>query len=480
MHLSKNKLFTILLWLIISYPAFGKGPKVFFSYALFYAPGKGPYIETNLSVIGHSVKFLLNKNGKYQSSVRVGLKLMQDSTLKFQDNYLLKSPEITDTLQTNFNFLDQQRISAANGNYRLEITITDNNSKHSPILSSHSIAIRFPSDSLFFSDIEQADSVYSTGTPGPFSKSGYDVIPYVSSYYPKEKKNLRFYAELYQAKKILDKEPLLIRYYLLNANNNQALTEFNGFFKTEPKDVIVVLKDFPIGTLESGNYKLVLEARDKSNRILATKRIFFQRNNPREHKELDDSTLAAMDINETFVRRFNNKDSLIGLVHSLRPIANEIEKDFIDRSAQSDLTELKRFMYIFWYRRNKTYPSKGWEDYSQRLRYVNEQFRSGRTNGYDTDRGRVYLQYGPPNTIASSPSDPNALPYEIWHYYKLKNQSNRKFVFYNPLLSSNDFQLIHSDAVGEVSDPNWKQRIQEGKGGQGIGNRVDDNLENPH
>jgi hypothetical protein len=51
------------------------------------------------------------------------------------------------------------------------------------------------------------------------------------------------------------------------------------------------------------------------------------------------------------------------------------------------------------------------------------------------------------------------VPYEIWHYYKLKNQSNRKFVFANPDLVLNDYALIHSDAIGELSNPNWRSKL---------------------
>ena len=81
-------------------------------------------------------------------------------------------------------------------------------------------------------------------------------------------------------------------------------------------------------------------------------------------------------------------------------------------------------------------------------------------HGFETDRGRVFLQYGPPNNIEGNTREPGAYPYEIWHYYKLtNNQSNVKFVFYNPDLITNDYQLIHSDARGEIYDARWKFKI---------------------
>ena len=83
---------------------------------------------------------------------------------------------------------------------------------------------------------------------------------------------------------------------------------------------------------------------------------------------------------------------------------------------------------------------------------VQERFGSVQVKGYRTDRGRVYLQYGQPNDILEIPSDPVTLPYEIWHYYYLDNQSNVKFVFYDPALVGNDYELLHSNKYGEPHD----------------------------
>ena len=95
------------------------------------------------------------------------------------------------------------------------------------------------------------------------------------------------------------------------------------------------------------------------------------------------------------------------------------------------------------------------------VKKVNAAYKVVNQKGYQSDRGRVYLQYGPPNAVAESYHEPNAYPYEIWHYYELKGQRNKKFVFYCRELATNDFELIHSDAVGELSDYQWQFVIHE-------------------
>ena len=79
--------------------------------------------------------------------------------------------------------------------------------------------------------------------------------------------------------------------------------------------------------------------------------------------------------------------------------------------------------------------------------------------GYVSDRGRVYLQYGAPDNTVRSVFSNDTYPYEIWHYYVLGNQRDKRFVFYNPELTGNDFFLLHSDAKGEIYTVNWQYKL---------------------
>jgi GWxTD domain-containing protein len=121
---------------------------------------------------------------------------------------------------------------------------------------------------------------------------------------------------------------------------------------------------------------------------------------------------------------------------------------------------MQRFFYSFWEKRDQANPSQAWNNYKQEVEKVNKSYGTLIERGYETDRGRVYLQYGPPNNINKQDREPSNYPYEIWHYYVLGNQSNRKFVFYNPDLVTNDYTLIHSDANGEIYDQRWQMKLQ--------------------
>jgi hypothetical protein len=150
--------------------------------------------------------------------------------------------------------------------------------------------------------------------------------------------------------------------------------------------------------------------------------------------------------------------------------------------------------------RNALEPELAWMEYKREVIKVNKQFGTFGLKGYNTDRGRVYLQYGPPDSRNVVNTDPRAYPYEIWQYNTLVNksllqdhtinrQSNKRFVFYNPDLVSNKYTLIHSDARGELSNTQWQMLLNkrnmtsnnfdQDKVDDNFGGNVNDNYINP-
>ena len=98
--------------------------------------------------------------------------------------------------------------------------------------------------------------------------------------------------------------------------------------------------------------------------------------------------------------------------------------------------------------------------YSAQVKKVQREYGGMIMKGYETDRGRVYLQYGQPNSVEVRNMDPASYPYEIWHYYKLGEMSNAKFVFYDPEFVDQTYELLHSNVPGEPSDPAWHYKLQ--------------------
>jgi len=429
----------------------------FLTYATFNSP-EGPYIETYLSVAGNSVKFVKNDHGKFQATVNILMTFKQENQIKAFKKYELNSSEIGDTLNTDFHFIDQQRFAIPNGTYDFEIQLADKNKTAAPVPYTQSITIDFPADKPSFSDIELVQSYKKAENPSALTKSGYDLIPYTYTFYPEKESRLSFYSELYNTNKSTGTDQkFLLTYYIESFESNVKLTSYIRSKKESSKTVNALLSEISIDNLPSGNYNLVIEARNQQNELVASKKLFFQRMNPKATIALSD--IGATDVANTFAEKITNKDTLKEYINSTYPIANGIEKSFIRESVKkADLRIMQQFFYSFWLNRDEKNPELAWSNYNEQVKKVQYNFGTPVKKGYQTDRGRVYLEYGPPNTRSDNQNmEPSNYPYEIWQYYTLNNnQRNRKFVFYSPDMVTSDFILLHSDATGEINNPRWK------------------------
>jgi GWxTD domain-containing protein len=90
-----------------------------------------------------------------------------------------------------------------------------------------------------------------------------------------------------------------------------------------------------------------------------------------------------------------------------------------DRGAFEKLTTnvgRDQFIEQFWLRRDPTpgtAENEFKEEHYRRIAYSNEHF-AAQIMGSLTDRGRIYIRYGPPDEIHAQTD--NGLPKELWHY----------------------------------------------------------------
>lgn len=436
----------------------------YFNHSAFFAPEKGPYIETYLSIMGNSVKYLKTKEKKYQGSVSVTILFKNGDKIEAGNKYNLLSPIYSDTTSIKENFIDQQRFLLSNGAYELELIIKDNNDPNGKEFSSKQpIEINFPDSAILFSTIQLLDSYSKSSINGPLTKNGYDLVPYVSNLYPQNSNQLSFYAELYHSNRLGENEKFIFNYFIESASTKSILTGFTGFSKQTASQVNPLLNTFSIESLPSGDYNLAIEAKNKNNELMATQKIFFQRINTSAQYSIED--IAAVNINNTFAVLITDKDSLVTYIKSLRPISNESEKKFIDNQlSKNDMKILQQFFYNFWEKRSKINPQESWLTYNEQVKKVQKLFHTQLKKGYETDRGRVFLQYGAPDQRTEVTSEPNVYPYEIWQYYRIETnnqiQTDKRFVFYNPDLVSNSYPLIFSDARGEIYDTSWQLKLK--------------------
>jgi GWxTD domain-containing protein len=113
-------------------------------------------------------------------------------------------------------------------------------------------------------------------------------------------------------------------------------------------------------------------------------------------------------------------------------ISDEERKAFKNLSNDE---EREAFIEQFWLRRNPNPDSPDnefREEHYRRIQYANDHYAAGKP-GWKTDRGHVYISFGPPDSIESHPSggsyqrpidegggETSTFPFETWHYRYLE------------------------------------------------------------
>lgn len=462
----------LFLLLVLSVHSQDKQLRAYLSYATFNVPGELPIVETYLAVEASSLVFVPVANEGYQASVGVTLIFMEGDSVRNYAKYELKSPVVSNVEKTQFGIVDQQRFPLPNGNYKLNIELTDlNNNAVPPFISTEEIQINYASDRVQLSAIELVESFSRSTSERMVSKNGYDLIPLVFPYFRAADTVLNFYAEVYHADKTFGPQgKFLITYYLESFENQSLMQEFIFRKRADAREVNVLLHSIDIGKLPSGNYNLVVEVRDHENKLVDQNKIFFQRSNPSVQYNLND--IAALNIENTFTGKISNLDTLVMMLRCIAPIATETERDYaFNLSKTTEKKTMQQFLYNFWQKRKPVDPELAWQNYFEEVKKVDASFKTQNHRGYETDRGRVYLQYGAPNHIVEAYNEPSGYPYEIWHYYTLGTQRNKRFVFVTKNLVTNYFVLVHSDAIGELANYRWEYDIY---GRANVSESVDD------
>ncbi len=429
-------------------------------YRVFHLPaaineGKDqPYIEFYFDFDGASLKSFSENQSQF-----IGAEIL--ITL-FKNNQIIGYKKVKALFPWNTkedqrqNCSALERIPSENGNIQIEIEMTDLGlaDQKKSILKDEIQVINL-NKGAFISDVVWVKASIPTKEPNAFTKGAVDILPLISDTRFSEENEMEFYAELYNTDLYFLQDPFVVQYSIFDLKNN-IIPGLSRIKRESAKSVIPVLGKLDIAQLAAGEYIFKIEIKDKSNQVVATKeRRFFRKT------ELSDETSASPLIDLTFVQQFQDSLQLMEHIRSLTPIAQGNEKNIIiDVLPAYNLKQLQGYMYQFWYKRNPISPELAWADYKKEVAACDKEFGTAIKKGWETDRGRVYLQYGKPSTRVVRNNDPDYWPFEIWHFYQTNNNlHNKRLLFYNTSLNG-DFELLHSDIPNEISNFDWKNMVR--------------------
>jgi len=455
--LYKIFLFVVLIVSLLTLTC--KAQAVYFHHALFYLPDGSPFAETYMAIDGKYFPFFQTKEKRWQNKVSFVVKIKNDKgNEKVIQSYTVRGPEFSDTLHPPV-FLDVQRYSLAQGNQTLIIQIQQDSSGR------HSVPLYVKPNpcEYCFSGLEFLEKIVkSENKLSPFYKNGYEMYPYLVNYFPENVSNLRFYAEAYCFRPIQSIPEVIYR--IRDADDGKVVKGFEKKVSWKnPQLPLPVIGGFDISALPTGNYYLELVMQTASDSVLSYSKHFFQRRNFFGKPLQDIASGKAVSL-EKYLSGVHNKDTLQMMVEALYPISSEVEKQRQFNHLRSfEEQRVKEYLNHFWNRRAGDTVSSYqiFMEYMKRVYEANALFACGKQKGYNTEQGRVYLQYGRPSQVASQQNEANTYPYQIWHYYRAWDESlqrfvtNRRFVFVNTNIADNCYRLVHSDMRGEINNERW-------------------------
>ncbi len=414
----------------------------------FFAPSIGDYVEVQLQFVGSSLKYLKVENG-LQSEVVINLDIKKNDSIVIHEGYRLKSQIMRDSVINDF--FDLRRYALKPGKYNLSIELKDINSPGESVKASSPFTIDAFDGKISTSDIQVSESVLKGGDETSiFYKSGYTMIPNFSTFYSYELTRLPVYFEIYNSNLLKD-SVFGIKQTIIDQESQKEMVE-PIFTRHKTGKVVPFLRSVDILSIPTGNYSLIYSIIDKEMKEVASASYSFERSN-----EIDAYINPAYQIIDPAFQASITDDSVAFYLASLIPISSASEvKNILSILRSKNNESARQHIQAFWSATANKNPYEGWMKYKAQVLMIETLYKNNFQAGFETDRGRVYLQYGPPTTVLEREVSATEYPYEIWQYNKIGKFSNKQFIFYNPDLVNKAYRLLHSDMIGELKNQSWQ------------------------
>lgn len=119
----------------------------------------------------------------------------------------------------------------------------------------------------------------------------------------------------------------------------------------------------------------------------------------------------------------------------------------------------RNFLVQFWRRRDpdpSTPRNEARDEFYRKIDYANRTFREGGRNpqaGWRSDRGRIYIQHGPPDDMLARQQEGEAPPYQVWRY----TRGQRRYYIFADRTGFGAYNLIASNDLKEPPMPGWRR-----------------------
>lgn len=402
-----------------------------------------PYIEVQLELPA-ALLGLEQVEGGLRSVGEVTCILEQSGEVVSFTKRNLTGPVMSDSAEANAgSHYHVDRLIARTGTGRVTVEIR---SEAGGAAATAAVDVRLAElDLPHFSSPMLVEAYGPAEAGSPYAHSGIDLLPVVGARVGFDAEELRYYMELYGVEHVPDS---LI--YIANWLQDADGVELQGsrvYQRVVKGQILPIFTTRPWGSQASAARTLVWEAVSKTAGVLC-----------REELPLAvESARIEVDGLAPFAAAWTDREALMRHLEDHQPRATPSQQRMIrDVLPALDLGQMQSFLHRFWHLQAPEDPSAAYADYVRDIAYVDERWGACyKGHGADSDMGYVYLRYGAPNTVVQRHNETDYYPYEIWHYHRAGQFSDKRFLFFSPHMVAECFDLLHSDMLGEVSNQDW-------------------------
>ncbi|MEE9168102.1 MAG: GWxTD domain-containing protein [Candidatus Neomarinimicrobiota bacterium] len=343
-------------------------------------------------------------------------------------------------------------LAIPNGDYTLKMECFDENNNSRRFEVIHPVPEKsFAGDSIKLSEIELCSSrpKPSSDIESVFYKNTLEVLPNPGNVYGPGAPFIHYYMEAYN---LLTSSKEGVYHTVASVSDSEGrVLMARRKTKSRVNESSVETGSINISSLPSGTYHLNFSVTDSvADVTVASVKTFHMVGEypPRLSAGVLASEYGGMQ-EEDLDREFEMMEYIVS------------DEEAFRYESFSSSEEKRMFLFDFWRRRDpnlQTAVNEYKREFFSRVDYTNQAFRVGRKEGWKTDRGRVYLTYGPPDEYERSDSEMGMKPYEIWYYHEI--QGGVMFVFAD-LFGFRDHLLLHSTHRNELRDDNWEIQVRE-------------------
>lgn len=366
---------------------------------------------------------------------------------------------VKDTSKTKLvsRLIGQQNLTIPVGNYEITFIGYDQNNQERKDTIKLALNLNpFEDSKTSLSSLQLSSMIdKSSDKSSIFYKSGLEVTPNPNLLFGSNLNRLFYYIEVYFPSVEFKSDSA---FFVIN------ISDLSGNVISEKKKNVNLKSDiyaetglFKIDSLATGSYILRASLTDNlSNKKITREKKFYVYNSVKKENLslIDDKDFLQSEF--VIIKEEQVEDEFNKLIY-LRSANENKEWDKL-----KTIDEKRKFLFNFWKKRDSnplTPRNETRDEYFKRIKEANKIYKQSFTDGWKSDRGRIFVLYGAPTDVEKHFMETDIRNYEIWTFDYVEGGTICVFAEISTSGEGSYF-LVHSTMRNEFRDPNWITKLK--------------------